>query len=851
VITTYASPGCSTPKASFNLGETVCAKITGATQPDGDGRAQTRIGWVSPYGSLAQGAQITSDPQIGSYVIPATATQTFTDAGGGTATIDNRGVWRLGIFSALDGSLISYVEFTVHDPAKPYVDLSVHQSITTSETDVDAGSGSVFKLFVTNRGPDDATNVVLSDTLPANTTFTSMVETTGLGFVCGTPDSGVFTCTIATMPAGSTAEFTFAYGVMAGTPEGTLIVNNASVTSSDTACAPDPCDLQPADNSSTATAKVPTATGAETCTLICHANFSVVANTTQGGNPGAIVTFGAASGNGDCGVITATFPGLPAGQPASGAFYPLGTTVVQVTSETGDGSCSFTVTVVEGTPPTITCPPDKTATADGSGTHTFTAPEIGEPTTNPSTDVVVTFERSDDIHATYDDNGDVLTPAVVHSLTDPYPTGTTGITWTVRDSNGLTASCTQRIVVHEPCASDTEPPTITAPADISVGTGAGSTTCGAVLDDELGQAVAHDDCAATVSTSGIPAGNLFPIGTTTITYTATDGAGHTATATQHVTVTDNTPPVIVAPANASYVCPSEVPAANVSQAHGANPDLPNGGPVFDNCGLASVTVSETSTGAGSAASPKIITRTYTAIDVHGNSASSVQVITVIDAVPPVFTFVPPAVTAYTGPGATTCDTVVSDATLGTATATDNCSVTVTRSPSGNTFGVGTTTVTWTATDGAGNTATATQDVTVIDNTVPVITVNGSVPSMWPPNHKYQTFQLTGFVTGASDNCGGVGISNVVIEKVTSDEIENGNGDGNTVNDIVIAADCKSVQLRSEREGDGDGRVYTITFKVTDTHGNVGQATSKVVVAHNPGQTVVDSGVQYTVNGNCP
>jgi len=177
-------------------------------------------------------------------------------------------------------------------------------------------------------------------------------------------------------------------------------------------------------------------------------------------------------------------------------------------------------------------------------------------------------------------------------------------------------------------------------------------------------------------------------------------------------------------------------------------------------------------------------------------------------------------------------------------------VTVTRSPTGNTFAVGTTTITWTATDAAGNTTTATQNVTVIDDTPPVITTNGQTPSMWPPNHKYQTFQLTNFVTGASDNCGSVSINNVVIEKVTSDEIENGNGDGNTTNDIIIAADCKSVQLRSEREGNGDGRVYTITFKVTDTHGNVGRATATVVVAHNPGQTVVDSGVHYTVNGTC-
>jgi hypothetical protein len=58
-------------------------------------------------------------------------------------------------------------------------------------------------------------------------------------------------------------------------------------------------------------------------------------------------------------------------------------------------------------------------------------------------------------------------------------------------------------------------------------------------------------------------------------------------------------------------------------------------------------------------------------------------------------------------------------------------------------------------------------------------------------------------------------------------------------------------LRSERDGGGNGRVYTITFKVTDTHGNVGRAISKIVVQHNPGETAIDSGAHYTVNGSCP
>jgi uncharacterized repeat protein (TIGR01451 family) len=849
----YVAGNCTTtPKVSFNLGERVCATITGAGQP-ANGRATTRIGWVSPYGSLAKGTEIVSNPQSAFYDVPNSATQTFTDEGGGTVTVDNRGQWRLCLLSALDGSLIESTNFTVHDPAKAFVDLSVHQSTSVQESVVGSGSGSVFKIFVTNTGPDTAHDVVVSDTVPANTTFTSAVEEdTNLGFTCGTPVGGVFECTLANMAAGATAQLTFAYDVMAGTPAGTILTNAVTVASSATPCAPDPtCDLRPDDNSSIFTSRVPETTGTETCTLLCHASFSVVANAVQGGNPGAFVSFGAASPFGNCGAITATFPGLPVGQPASGAFYPVGTTLVSVSSETGGGNCSFTITVVEGTPPTISCPPDKTATDDGSGSHTFTAAEIGTPTTDPSTDVIVTFERSDNIPATYDANGDVVTPEVVHPLTYPFSTGTTGITWTVTDANGLAASCTQRITVHAPCATDTQPPTITAPADINVGTGPNSTTCGVALspsDGQLGEPIVNDDCSATVTITGVPAGNLFPVGMTILTYTATDGAGHTASDTQTVTVFDNTPPAIVAPANASYVCPSEVPVANVSQAHGNNPDLPNGGPVFDNCGLLSVTVSDSSTGAGSVASPLVITRTYTATDIHGNSASSVQIITVIDPTPPTFTFVPGDVTANTGPTATTCDAVVNP---GTATATDNCGVVnVTRSPSGNTFPVGTTTITWTATDGAGNTTTATQNVTVIDNTAPVITTNGQTPSMWPPNHDYQTFQVTNFVTSVFDNCGGVTVNDVVIQKVTSDEAEDADADGATLNDIVIAADCKSVQLRAERSGTADGRVYTITFRLTDTHGNTTTTTAKVVVVHNTGETAVDSGAHYTVNSSC-
>jgi hypothetical protein len=79
-------------------------------------------------------------------------------------------------------------------------------------------------------------------------------------------------------------------------------------------------------------------------------------------------------------------------------------------------------------------------------------------------------------------------------------------------------------------------------------TGAGATSCAAfVADSALGTASATDSCPGMVLTrTGVPAGNVFMAGTTTITYTATDAAGQSSAVTQTVTVIDSTPAVVAA-----------------------------------------------------------------------------------------------------------------------------------------------------------------------------------------------------------------------------------------------------------------------------------------------------------------
>jgi len=240
------------------------------------------------------------------------------------------------------------------------------------------------------------------------------------------------------------------------------------------------------------------------------------------------------------------------------------------------------------------------------------------------------------------------------------------------------------------------------------------------------------------------------------------------------------------------------------------------------------------------------TLTYTVSD-GSHTTSKNRTVNVVDTTPPVITV------NGANPMTVQCHTSFTDPG---ATANDGCAGSFPATASGtvNVNVPGTYTITYNASDPSGNPATPmTRTVNVVDTMAPVITLNGVTPTLWPPNHKYETFSVTDFVTSVTDSCNtSLGIGNVVISKVTSDELENSGGDGNTLNDIVIAANCKSVQLRSERDGDGDGRVYTITFKVKDSSGNVGTATARVVVPKSQGSgPAIDSGVHYTVNGTCP
>jgi hypothetical protein len=142
-------------------------------------------------------------------------------------------------------------------------------------------------------------------------------------------------------------------------------------------------------------------------------------------------------------------------------------------------------------------------------------------------------------------------------------------------------------------------------------------------------------------------------------------------------------------------------------------------------------------------------------------------------------------------------------------------------------------------------------VSVNDTTAPQLGVLAPAP-VSPPDHTYRTFTMANLVSAATDACdANVGIASVVITQVTSDEPDNGNGDGNTLNDIVIAADCRSVQLRAERAGPLNGRVYIVTLQVKDLSGNTTTKTVKVTVPKDDITVpAIDDGLALTVLSAC-
>ena len=146
-----------------------------------------------------------------------------------------------------------------------------------------------------------------------------------------------------------------------------------------------------------------------------------------------------------------------------------------------------------------------------------------------------------------------------------------------------------------------------------------------------------------------------------------------------------------------------------------------------------------------------------------------------------------------------------------------------------TLPLGNSTITLTVDDGNGGSDSASVDITVADMTPPAITSLAAIPALlWPPDHKMRPVALA---VVATDNCDAAVVCRV--GSVSSNEPENGLGDGDTAPDFEVTGAFATL-LRAERAGNGSGRIYSVEMVCRDFSGNSSGARTAVTVPKSRG-----------------
>src|SRR5205814_799273 len=217
--------------------------------------------------------------------------------------------------------------------------------------------------------------------------------------------------------------------------------------------------------------------------------------------------------------------------PVAGTLVGLGTNTITVTATDAAGNsatCTTTFTVSDTTVPVVSCPTPTSASADGSC-------QAAVP------DVLSGVTASDNCSAT-----NAITLSQLPAAGTLVGLGAHTITVTATDEAANSATCTTTFTV-----SDTAVPAVSCPAPTSA---SADGACQAAVPNVLGGVTASDSCSGTNGITLVQspvAGTLVGLGTNTITVTATDEAGNSATCTTTFTVTDTTVPSVSCPAPTS------------------------------------------------------------------------------------------------------------------------------------------------------------------------------------------------------------------------------------------------------------------------------------------------------------
>src|SRR3990172_6768195 len=344
--------------------------------------------------------------------------------------------------------------------------------------------------------------------------------------------------------------------------------------------------------------------------------------------------------------------------------FPFGETIVTWTATDKIGnsvSAEQTVTVVDTTSPQIRAPNDILLEA-----------------TDPDANIVDL-----DLPWVYDIIG---VESYANDAPDSFPIGMTTVTWTGVDTSGNIVTDTQVVTI-----SDTTSPTLTPPSDLII-----EATTSSGMPIVIGEAVVSDIIGIDSLTNNAP--DLFYLGDTIITWTATDMHGNTASVEQIISIIDTTAPLIEPPSDVIFE--GQDPTSNVVAIGVANAN--------DIVGVISITND----------APDVFPLgdnlvTWTAIDAAGNSATATQKVSIIDTTPPSIT-APKAVQIE---ATSSLENIVE---LGEATVSDYIGIGSITNDAPKVFPFGLTTITWVVTDESGNTATGAQQIAVVDTTAPSI-----------------------------------------------------------------------------------------------------------------------------------
>lgn len=450
------------------------------------------------------------------------------------------------------------------------------------------------------------------------------------------------------------------------------------------------------------------------------------------------------------------------------------------------------MTVVDQTPPSISCPASLTVTTG--------AMQCGASVT------FATPSATDNCGATVAQIGGIASGGF-------FPTGVTVQTFEATDAAGLTQQCTFTVTV-----TDGEDPVASCPGNIVEPNDPNA--CGAFVN--YAPPTVADNCPGftIVLDSGIGSGGFFPVGVTTEVYEATDPSGNTHQCSFTVTVQDVQNPVASCPAPVVVGSDAGLCSADVTYVAATYTDNCPGGSISLLTGL----------GIGGTFPEGVSTETWRATDAAGNTADCSFTVEVDDVENPMPSC-PGDQAVFTEPGLCTARVPYPAPTV-----SDNCPGPLISLLSGlgsnAVFPLGTTMEVYRGVDATGNSNDCNFDVTVTDFEAPTITcpANIDVSSDASSCTAVVTYPTPTF----GDNCPGSSISQT-----------GGLGSGSGF-PIGVTTEIYEVV-------DAAGLTATCQFTVTvrDTEVPVASCPAPVTVSSDPGQcSAVVVYTSPTVADNC-